>query len=64
MCLYLELSIDSFLKSLERPVDQGMIGSGRILVYTLLMMGTTLFIFSVFAVVLITKNDATKDILA
>ncbi len=64
MCLYLELSIDSFFKSLERPVDQGMIGSGRILVYTLLMMGTTLFIFSVFAVVLITKNDATKDILA
>jgi len=40
---------------------QGMIGSGRILIYTLLMMGTTLFIFSVFAVVLITKNDATKD---
>lgn len=25
------------------------------------MMGTTLFIFSVFAVVLISKNDITKD---
>jgi hypothetical protein len=36
---------------------QGLIGSGRIL----LMMGTTLFIFAVFAVVLITKNDITKD---
>jgi hypothetical protein len=40
---------------------QGLIGSGRILIYTLLMMGTTLFIFAVFAVVLITKNDITKD---
>ena len=49
---------------LETRLDQGMIGSGRILIYTLLMMGTTLFIFSVFAVVLITKNDATKEILA
>lgn len=40
---------------------QGLIGSGRILIYTLLMMGTSLFIFAVFAVVLITKNDITKD---
>ncbi|CAK9073969.1 L type [Durusdinium trenchii] len=40
---------------------QGMIGSGRILAYTLLMLGTTLFIFAVFVVVLITKNPATKD---
>ena len=42
-------------------VMQGLIGSGRILIYTLLMMGTTLFIFAVFSVVLITKNDITKD---
>jgi len=40
---------------------QGMIGSGRILIYTVLMMGTTLFMFSVVSVVLITKNEATRD---
>ena len=38
-----------------------MIGSGRVLLYTLLMMGTTIYIFAVVFVVLITDNNDTKN---
>mmetsp|Transcript_11007 Transcript_11007/g.26578 ORF Transcript_11007/g.26578 Transcript_11007/m.26578 type:complete len:577 (-) Transcript_11007:222-1952(-) len=40
---------------------QGVLGSGKILLYTVLVMGTTLFIWSVLAVVLIGQDPRTKD---
>ena len=40
---------------------QGILGSGKILLYTIIVMGTTLFIWAVLAVVLIGKDPRTRD---